>query len=430
MTDARVDPVPRWAFGALSLSLLVLGAAAGVPAPLYVVYQHEYGILPSGLTGAFAIYILPLAGALLVCGRLSDHLGRRPVAVVALLLDSVACGVFTQVDSTGVLLLARSIQGLATGLGLTAIAAFVIDLGPARRPGLAGAVTGAAAPGGLAAGALVSGALVAHGPAPLVLVYVVFAALLGLAAVAVVLAPERASRTPGALRSLRPSVRVPDGAYPLFATACLCFIASWALAGYYQALGPSVAAGVLGATSPLAGGLVLAALTGTSGVTGLAVSGVGHDRAMLGGLAALLLGVLGVVGSLAAGLTAGFFAATVVAGAGFGASFTGAMRWVLAGRSAAERTGLLAAVYLVSYLGSAVPSYLVGLTVPAWGLLGSTAAYGGLVALLALTSAAAAVLLRRRTRRQVWASPGSGSTSRRPDPRSPGAGAGPTMRRQ
>ncbi len=380
----------------MSLSLLVLGAAAGVPAPLYVVYQHRYGITPSGLTGAFAIYIVPLAAMLLVCGRLSDHCGRRPVAVVALLLDAAACGVFTQVDSTGVLLLARSIMGLATGLGLTAIAAFVVDLAPSRRPGLAGAVTGAAAPGGLATGALVSGALVAYGPAPRVLVYVVFAGLLCLAAVAVLVTPETASRRPGALRSLRPSIRVPAGAPALFATACLCFISSWALAGYYQALGPSVAADVLGATSPLVGGLVLASLAGTSGIAGLAVSGVGHDRAMLGGLTALLLGVAGVVGSLAAGLTAGFFVASVVAGAGFGASFTGAMRWVLADRSADERAGLLAAAYLVSYLGSAVPSYLVGLVVPAWGLLGSTAAYGALVAALALVSAAAALLLRRR----------------------------------
>ncbi|GLZ55567.1 MFS transporter [Actinomycetospora sp. NBRC 106378] len=396
--DERTDDAPRWAFGAVSLSLLVLGAAAGAPAPLYVAYEHRYGISPSGLTGAFAIYIVPLAAMLLIGGRLSDHLGRRPVAAVALLLDAVACGVFTQVDSSGVLLLARSIQGLATGLGLAAIAAFVVDLGPPRRPGLAGAVAGAAAPGGLATGALVSGVLVAVGPAPLVLVYLVFAGLLALAAVAVLLAPETARPGPGALRSLRPSLHVPAGAGPLFATACLCFVASWALAGYYQALGPSVAADVLGATNPLVGGLVLASLTGTSGIAGLAVSGLPHDRVMLGGLAALLLGVSGVVGSAVAGSTAGFFVASVVAGVGFGASFTGAMRWVLADRSTSERAGLLAAAYLVSYIGSAVPSYLVGFLVPAWGLLGSTVAYGALVAALALVSAAAALTLRTRTR--------------------------------
>jgi predicted MFS family arabinose efflux permease len=381
----------------MSLSLLLLGAAAGVPAPLYVAYERLYGIPPSGLTGAFAIYIVPLAVMLLTCGRLSDHGGRRPVAAAALLLDAVACGIFTQVQSTGVLLLARSVQGLATGLGLAAIAAFVVDLGPARRPGLAGAVVGAAAPGGLAVGALVSGVLVAYGPAPLVLVYVLFAGLLVLAAVAVLLAPETAGSTPGVLRSLRPSVQVPAGARPLFAAACLCFVASWALGGYYQALGPSVAGDVLGLTSPLVGGLVLASLTGTSGIVGVAVAGVEHTRAMLGGLAALLLGVVGVVASLAAGLTVGFLVASAVAGAGFGASFSGAMRWVLAGRSAPERAGLLAAAYLVSYLGSAVPSYLVGFAVPAWGLLGSTAAYGALVAVLVLLSAGAALVLRRRT---------------------------------
>lgn len=118
------------AFVVGTISLVTLVSAAGTPAPLYVVYQERYGIPPAGLTGAFAIYILPLVTMLLVCGRLSDHLGRRLVAVVALLLGALACGMFVAVTSTATLLLARSVQGVGVGLGLAALGALVVDLRP------------------------------------------------------------------------------------------------------------------------------------------------------------------------------------------------------------------------------------------------------------------------------------------------------------
>ena len=392
-TARRSRPAAGGAFVAMSLALLAIGAAAGVPVPLYVAYQRQFEIAPSGLTGAFAIYIVPLAAMLLVCGRLSDHLGRRPVAAVALLLDAVACVIFTQVDATAVLLVARSVQGLATGLGVAALAAFVVDLQPADRPGLGGAVASAAAPGGLAIGAVSSGVLVAYGPLPLTLVYLVFAGVLVVAALAVVMTGETADRTPGALRSLRPSFAVPAGTRALFASACACFIASWALGGYYQALGPSVAADILGVTNALAGGLVLASLTGASGFAGLLAVRLQAQHAMVGGLAALVVGLVGVVVSLELQVTVGFFIASVVAGVGFGASFSGAMRRILAERSAAERAGILSAAYLVSYLGSAAPSFLAGLVVPSWGLMTVTTVYAALIVVLALISGAAAVAL-------------------------------------
>ena len=314
---------------------------------------------------------------------------------MALLLDAVACVIFAQVDSTAVLLVARSIQGLATGLGLAALAAFVVDLQPSDRPGHGGAVASAAAPRGLAIGAVSSGVLVAYGPLPLTLVYLVFAGVLVVAALAVVMTRETADRTPGVLRSLRPSFAVPAGTRALFAAACACFIASWALGGYYQALGPSVAADILGVTNALAGGLALVSLTGASGFAGLLAVRLQAQHAMVGGLAALVVGLVGVgvVVALELQVTVGFFIASVVAGVGFGASFSGAMRRILAGRSAAERAGILSAAYLVSYLGSAAPSFLAGLVVPSWGLMTVTTVYAALIVVIALVSGAAAVAL-------------------------------------
>jgi len=105
------------AFTVAAVAFTSVLAAAGTPAPLYVVYQERFHIPDAGLTAAFAIYILPVVAVLLCGGRLSDHVGRRPVAVLAPLLGLAACLVFMHVQGLGALLLGRGLQGLATGLG-------------------------------------------------------------------------------------------------------------------------------------------------------------------------------------------------------------------------------------------------------------------------------------------------------------------------
>ena len=68
-------------------------AASAAPTPLYRVYQQEWGFSATLLTVVFGAYALALLTALLTAGRLSDHIGRRPVIALALLLQSVAmCG--------------------------------------------------------------------------------------------------------------------------------------------------------------------------------------------------------------------------------------------------------------------------------------------------------------------------------------------------
>ena len=156
------------AFATASVALVLACAAAGVPAPLYVVYQQTDGVSTVALTGAFAVYILPLLVALLCCGGLSDHLGRRRVGVPALLVGATGCLVLATVDSAVPLIAGRALQGLSIGLALSALGAYVVDLAPPSRPGLAGAVTSGAPPGGIAIGALASGIAVqlAPGAAP------------------------------------------------------------------------------------------------------------------------------------------------------------------------------------------------------------------------------------------------------------------------
>lgn len=382
-----------------AVSLLVACAAVGVPAPLYVVYQQADGVSTVALTGAFAIYILPLLTALLCCGGLSDHLGRRRVAVPALLVGAAACLVLATVGSATPLLVGRAMQGLSIGLALSALGSFVVDLAPPSRPGLAGAVTSGAPPGGVAVGALASGVAVqaAPGLAP-VLSFVVMAGLLTAAAVAVAALPETVTRRPGAVLSLRPVVRIPTAARTLFPPICLIVAATYVLGGFTQALAPSLAVSVLGRHDLVSGALAVAVYHLAGPAAGLAANRLPARRALAGGAGVLALGVAGYIGAIAAGSFVAYLAAAVVAGTGFGVAFAGAMRILLDRSPDGAHAGTLAAVYLFCYLAAAVSSLLAGVAVQVWGLAAVSSVLCGLVVLMVVGGATGYRLAERGAR--------------------------------
>ncbi|MEJ8281700.1 MFS transporter [Pseudonocardia spirodelae] len=388
----RSRPRPP-AFATAALAFVVVCAAAGVPAPLYVVYQRTYGVPTIALTGAFAVYIVPLLVALLCCGRLSDHLGRRRVAVPALLVGAAACLVLATVDSALPLIAGRAVQGASVGLALGALGAWVVDLAAPGRPSLAGAITSGAPPGGIALGSLASGAALQLAPsgAP-VGVFVVAAVVLTGAAAALVLLPETAARRPGTLRSLRPEVAVPAAARAVFPAVCLVVAATYVLGGFTQALAPSLAVFVLGRDDLFSGALAVAVYHLAGPLAGLASGRIPAVRALTGGAALLAAGTLGFVAAIAAGSFAAYLAAAVVAGAGFGVAFAGAMRVLLARSPDGTHAGTLAAVYLYCYLAAAVSSLLAGAAVGAWGLAAVASVLCGVVVVMVVAGAAGTVL--------------------------------------
>ncbi|GAA1100039.1 MFS family permease [Pseudonocardia antarctica] len=82
----------------------------------------------------------------------------------------------------------------------------------------------------------------------------------------------------------------------------------------------------------------------------------------------LAAGATGFVGAIALGSFAAYLAAAVVAGAGFGVAFAGAMRVLLDRSPEGAHAGTLAAVYLYCYLAAAVASLCAGAAVDVWGL--------------------------------------------------------------
>lgn len=372
------------AFWAVAATLAFLLFASSAPSPLYVVYQQKWHFSPLTLTSVFAVYVLALLVSLVVAGSLSDRVGRRPVLLGALAVQLVAMVLFGVAHGVGMLFAARTVQGFATGVATGALSAALIDLQPPNRPHLGALLSSAAPPTGLALGALGSGVLVQYGPDPLRLVYWLLTAVFVLAILAVLAMPETVRVTHSWSSALRPRIGVPREARAAFVAVAPVLVATWALGGLYLSLGPSLAVSLLHSTNHVTGGLVIVALTLTGAVTAV-LTRFGHpERLLIAGALALALGVGITLLALNTETTALFFAGSVIAGVGFGAGFSGAFKTVVSLAPPTERASLIAAVYVLSYLGFSLPAVAAGVAVTHAGLLPTTNVYGSVVAALSL----------------------------------------------
>lgn len=370
---------------ALWLKSLILAsflAASSVPSPLYALYRASWGFSALALTVVFASYALAMLFALLVFGALSDFRGRREVILAALVLEIGAVLLFWRADSVGWLLAARILQGAATGIATSALGAGLLDLHRER-----GALINSIAPMvGLGAGALGASILVQFAPAPTRLVFEILLLVFVLQLIAALFLPETAQRRPGALRSLLPSIGIPPNARPTMLRVLPVNTAQWALGGFYFSLGPTLAGAVTGKDGPLIGGLLIAVLAFSSAAAIALVRSVHPRTAMAAGAAGVSAGVvLTLIGIhwLWSGVA---FAGTVIAGAGFGAAFSGSLRSLVPLAMAHERAALMSGFFAASYLAFSVPAILAGLLTSRFGLQPTATGYGLAAALLALTA--------------------------------------------
>lgn len=394
---------PPVAFVVVGATLATFLAAASAPSPLYPAYEEAFGFSAATLTVVFAVYAVALLAALLVVGRLSDHVGRRPVLAAALLAELAALLVFLTASDTMALVVARVVQGLATGAATAVLGAYLLDL---QRFGTqrGSLVNGVAPTAGLALGGVLAGALAQYAPAPLRAVYLVLAVLVAGLLLTVPSLPETAERRRGALTSLRPVLAVPVAARAAFLRSVPVMLSTWSLGGLMLSVSGSVLATRFGVTDHVVSGLVIATFSGAGAVASFLGRRLPSGVLTRSGLSALVVGLAAFVAALATTSLPVLVAAVLVAGAGFGSAFLGSLRTLSALAAPHERSGLMSSVYTVSYLAFSVPAVLAGLLTLRIGLSRTVLGYAVVVAVVAVL-ALVADLRGASRRRAVPATP-------------------------
>lgn len=397
--------------GAITFTSLYL--AAGALTPLLVVYKEQWKFPAALLTLTFAVYAIGFLTAVLTLGSLSDHVGRRPVLIGALIIQLVSNVMFLVAPDIGWVLAARIVQGVATGAATTAFTAALVELAPPNRKRLGTILGSVGLTGGLGVGSLLGGLAIQLTTAANSIIFIVLTIITILGTGVIALSPESVTRTPGALRSLIPRVAFPPATRREFVAAAPVIAAVWMLAGLSGGLAPSMVRSVFQLDSGLLNGLSGFIAPATSAVIGLAFARVDPRRAMAIGIYASIVGAIGIISGVFAGILAIMIIGQAIAGVGFGASFTASLRLIFPLAAAHQRAGVVAGIYLVSYIAFGVPIVIAGQLAGALGEVSTVTWYSVLTVLLALVSLIAQLRIERNPRSSIELARGS-------DPRTSG----------
>ncbi|KIP90371.1 major facilitator transporter [Microbacterium sp. MEJ108Y] len=377
---------PRFGFALAIVTQIAMMTGASAPSPFYPVLAAEIGFDAIVISAVFAVYAIALLLALLSAGSLSDHIGRRPVAIGGLLLLAGSMLLFWHADSVATLMLARILQGAASGVLIAALSAAALDLAPGGRSRVA-ALWNALSPGiGLALGALVSGiALDVTGQplldvfAPLTVIYLALAALF-------FLAPETAPLHPGAWGSLSFRLSVPAGIRSDFWRGAPAIIAGWATGGLFLSLGANIVRTELGGDAHVWQGLAVAMLAGIGAITAFVFRNRRPRTSVIFGTAALATGTALSLIALSVESLPFYLAATAVTGMGFGTAFSGVVASLAPRIPATDRADTFAVIYLLAYLAFGVPAVVAGTLVGVFELGAVCVGYGVVVIVLAVVA--------------------------------------------
>ena len=356
--------------------IFTLLAGANLATPLYPLLQERLGISSLGITVAFASYVLALVSTLMLAGHWSDHIGRRAALILAVVVGLAGGWIFAHAQGLAALSAGRALQGVAVALATGASAAALRELLPSR-PEWASRFTLLASAGGVAAGPVIGGILSVL-PGATTAPYCVHSVLLAGLLVPLYLLRARPAIMPGdgarpfkALAPRRPSVST--GARGAFWLAAAVGFLSFSVFGFCLSLAPGFFAQVVDTDSrPVIGAL--------AGLT-LGASALSQLLSMRGpyvvpaGLAALGVSVLLLAVAAAWSSPALLVAASVGAGVGQGVAFRTVFNDVAGKVEPARHAQIISTVYVITYLGSAVPVLGLGWATAAFGLPASVTGF-------------------------------------------------------
>ncbi len=118
------------AFPLLAYAFAAIMAGTTLPTPMYALYgeQLQFSVLTT--TVIYATYAGGVLFALLVFGRWSDAIGRRPMLLAGVVAALASAVVFLLADSVPALLVGRVLSGLSAGVFTGTATAAVIEAAP------------------------------------------------------------------------------------------------------------------------------------------------------------------------------------------------------------------------------------------------------------------------------------------------------------
>jgi MFS family permease len=340
----------------------VLFAGSTVLTPLYVIYKQQFGFSQISLTLIYAAYVLGNLAALLLFGRLSDQIGRRRTAVMAMAIAIVSAVIFLFARGIVSLYAGRILSGLAVGIGAGTGTAWLAELIAREDKSRATVIATSTNFAGVGIGALMAGMLAEYASSPLRLPFIVYLPMLVAVSALVWFTGETVSHP--ALNigrvSMRPRLSVPSDIRARFVAPAVTGFGAMALVGFYAALAPSLLAEQLHETSHAMAGAVFLELAVVVAASIVATKSLSSRAAMLWALALMIPSVALLVAAQMLGSLTIMIVATTACGIAAGLGYRGSLQVVNQIAPQDRRAEVVSSYLVCVFAGNALPVIGVG----------------------------------------------------------------------
>jgi predicted MFS family arabinose efflux permease len=392
-------------------SLLVSAGVVGhtlwtsaAPALTYGLYAQEWHLTHTVIAGIFAIYPITVVVMLLAFGGISDQIGRRATMLAGLLASLVGALLFAVAPDVWWVFAGRALMGIGVGLAASPSTAAILEFTSPERARSAASVAMGAQAIGFATALLLGGALTEYGPWPTRLCFWILALFLIVLLIGTWLLPRH---TPGSAggdwRSKMPSV--PRHVRRVFAVSSTAVVAAYTFGVLVLSLGGQVERDLIGSPNAFLNSAVLSLFPVVMGAIGIVARPLSPRLALIVGTLISCAGMVLLI--LAVGLRdlVIYLLATAAAGGAYSLLFVGGLQMINAAAPERHRGGILAALYLLSYLSMGALALVLGAIATARGL--GLAVDLGAAAIILMNVATLVFATARSTKRQSAAPPSS-----------------------
>jgi MFS family permease len=370
--------------GALAIAALFMGST--LLTPVYELYRSQYGLTPLTVVLLYSVYVIGNLTALLFLGRVSDQVGRRPVALAGLALAVASAALFAWAAHPGWLFAARVVNGLAVGVGAGAATAWITEFTPQGERAQAASVMTFFNFTGLTVGPVLAGSLVQYTPDPLQLPFIVYAGLLIAVMVLAARTPETVRRHELTAALLQPRLGVPRGTRVAFAAPAAAGFVAMSVVGFYAALGPTLVHEAFEVRNRAVSAAIVAVLFAVAaGVIALSRH-MRASRAMRAGLLATPVGLGLLVGAQGSGSLVLMILGTVMCGVAAALAYRGSLSRINEIAPQERRAEVTSAYFVCCFLGNAVPVIGVGALAQHAGLQFATRLFAIVLAVVAVAA--------------------------------------------
>jgi len=368
-------PVSRGPFRLMAYVLGVTAFGAGLPTPLYAVYQHQYGFSSLTLGGIFASYVAGVLLTMFLLAPQSDLIGTRPVLYIGMALTALAGVAFILADGTFLLAVARFVSGLAVGATTSTATVSMTNREPRGDKHHVARVAVGANFGGVATGVLLGSVAVAWFPDPTQTVFLFLILSAAVAVVLLVLTPRRyhGPHRPDVVRIER--IVVPRELRGPFWVAVGGLTSCYAIYGFFASLAPTAVREATHLPAFEAASFV-AVMFGCAALVQIFLGQVRDRNALLFGLPLLVLALALFVLALPVGSVPLLVVGGVLMGIAVGFVYMGSV--TLVDRVAPDqlRGEILSGFHLSGYLALAVPTLCLAFVANSLGVVTSGAVFG------------------------------------------------------